>query len=94
MIPPKYLTIFWFEFERFPEPTQLNFGCGVTGFDYDDALLLLQTRVFTDREMPPILSSIENISLTNLEQSHVAPNIGNVVERGIWFPNRYPAPIH
>jgi hypothetical protein len=93
MIPTKYLTRYWFSFEPFPEPTPLNLGCGVTAFDYEDALMLLDTRVFRESGIPPIKSRIENVDVRDLEQRHVAPNIGVVSERGIWFPLTYHAPL-
>ena len=89
MIPMKRLRRFWFTFERIDSLTALNLGCGVTAYDYDDAITLLQERVFTDETIPKITGCIEDIDVSTLDHSHVLPNIGIVIARGIWFPQGY-----
>ena len=80
------LSRFWFRFERFSEPTALNFGCGVTAFDRSDAERILKSTVFADQNMPRIEDVVENIEFEMLESRHVAPNIGVMSVRGVWFP--------
>ena len=80
------LNRFWFRFERFSEPTSLNFGCGVTAFDRSDAERILKSTVFADQNMPRIEDVVENIEFEMLESHHVAPNIGVMSVRGVWFP--------
>ncbi|HEX2581552.1 MAG TPA: hypothetical protein VHL08_06195 [Dongiaceae bacterium] len=80
---------YWFQFEALPRPTALNLGCGVTAFDYDDAIYLLCERVFGQNGPPPIIKCIENIDFSALEKGHVLPNIGQPDARGIWFPQGY-----
>lgn len=36
---------FWFEFEHFNYPTVFDIGCGVTAYDYDDAVNILKERM-------------------------------------------------
>src|SRR5688572_1906944 len=37
---------YWFEFEPSLTPSFINMGCGVTAYDYDDAVSLLSHHVF------------------------------------------------
>lgn len=78
---------FWFRFA--PSSTNrgvLNLGCGVTAFDYDDAVELLKSSVFRDEPLPQIVDVIEDVDVQTLDQKHVVPNMGTVVHRGVWFP--------
>ena len=83
---------FWFRFERFPVPTALNLGCGVTAHNREDAIALLEERVFCDQPMRPIVEVLDDVSLSQLDHKHVRPNLGNHLERGIWFPQGYDKP--
>ena len=87
-----HLKKFWFCFEPFPKPSPINLGCGVTAYNYDDAVYLLQDRVFGEHGVPRIVECIENIEQTALDQKHVLPNIGDAAIRGIWFPQGYGVP--
>ena len=81
---------FWFRFE--PIPTAINLGCGVTAFSREDALAVLQQRVFGANGIPPLVEVIEDITRTALDPKHVVPNIGMLEERGVWFPQGYDEP--
>ena len=76
---------FWFSFEKIGRPTPLNLGCGVTAYDYDDAIALLQERVFPEETIPKIIECIRDVDVSTLEANHVLPNLGSVIDRGIWF---------
>jgi hypothetical protein len=87
------LVRFWFEFDYGPAPTGIstwNPGppvCGVTAFDYEDAIRIVKVELFLDRSMPTVKSVIENVdvsTLKELEQPYLyhAPPIW----RGVWFP--------
>ena len=80
---------FWFRFETIPEPTALNLGCGVTAYNRDDALGLLREYVFGQNGPPPIIECIEDVAMDQIEQKHARPNVGNILVRGIWFPQGY-----
>lgn len=86
------LTRYWFEFENPPNGTALNLGCGVTAYNYDDAVSLLHERVFGEVEFR-IVKYIEDIDIRTLDEKHILPNIGLVPVRGIWFPLGYSAGI-
>lgn len=64
-------------------------GCGVTAFSYEDALDLLQDKVFTEKPIPPVSSVIEDVDVSTLDADHVRPNMGNPLKCGIWFPLAY-----
>ena len=85
----KSLRRYWFNFEKLSKPSPLNLGCGVTAYDYDDAINLLCQRVFAGKELPRIVEYSEDVDVSNLDQKHVLPNIGLVTSRGIWFPQGY-----
>jgi hypothetical protein len=79
---------FWIRFERIPKPTFLNWGCGVTAYDQEDAVELLEQGFQSMRmEMPKIAQILEGVEVEDLEQNHVVPNIGDMNVRGVWFPN-------
>ena len=85
----KQLRRFWFNFEMIGMLTALNLGCGVTAYDYDDAITLLQERVFSKETIPKITRCIRDVDVSTLDANHVLPNLGLVVDRGIWFPQGY-----
>lgn len=70
-------------------PIGILIGCGVTGYDYDDAINLIKRRVFKMDDLSPILDCIENVDISSLDSNHVLPNMGMVTDRGIWFPLGY-----
>ena len=80
---------FWVRFEQLPRPTAINLGCGVTALSLNDALSIIQERVFGDDPCPSIVECIEDVSLEQIEQKHARPNIGNVLRRGVWFPQGF-----
>jgi hypothetical protein len=80
---------YWFRFQRFAKPTPLNLGCGVTAYNYDDALALLAARVFLGEPVPPIAQVIEDVDISTLDPKHVLPNLETPVQRGVWFPKGY-----
>lgn len=88
----KPLRRYWFRFEKFPKPSAINLGCGVSAYDYEDALVLLRERVFGGNGPPPIEQCIEDVEISTLEANHVLPNLGRVDIRGIWFPQGYEEP--
>ncbi|MDE1461026.1 hypothetical protein [Spartinivicinus poritis] len=82
---------FWFRFDFKLDdgsPPGLLMGCGVTAYNYDDALELLKSKVFKDI-VPPPKSVEEDVDVSTLDTGHVLPNMGNVTVRGIWFPLGY-----
>ncbi|MBR1088232.1 hypothetical protein JQ621_12230 [Bradyrhizobium manausense] len=66
-------------------------GFGITARDWQDAMHLLAEarRVLTGQpdEESIVDSSTEVRSIDDLDQNHVAPNIGVMLRRGVWFPN-------
>lgn len=77
---------FWFEFEHCNYPTVFNIGCGVTAYDYDDAVNILKERMFSGQVLPTITRVIPDVDVRELDQGHVIPNMGLVTQRGVWFP--------
>ncbi len=83
---------YWFQFD-IPNsgiyPLGLLAGCGVTAYNYDDALELLQKKVFGKEAIPSIQKVVEDIDVSTLDEGHVLPNMGIPILRGIWFPKGY-----
>jgi hypothetical protein len=84
---------YWFKFERLPVPAAVNLGCGVTAHSRDDALALVKERVFGTEKLPPLVEVVDDVDVSSLERKHVLPNLGNLRERGIWFPQGYDRPL-
>ncbi|WP_293312933.1 hypothetical protein [Pedobacter sp. UBA5917] len=81
---------YWFEFKNYPKvPPGTRMGCGVTAFDYEDALAMLKEKVFNGGNLAHIICTKENIDISTLDANHVLPNIGLANKRGIWFPPGY-----
>lgn len=64
----------------------LGYGCGVTAYSLEDAVGIMKRDLFINESMPEIREVVENVDLSTLDKSHVLPNIGPPVDRGIWFP--------
>lgn len=81
-------TRYWIDFKCFERPTPLNLGYGVTAESKEAALELVRRVVFNDESFE-VENIIENVSIADLDQAHVVPNMGNPMIRGIWFPLGY-----
>ena len=73
---------FWITFERLPRPSVLNIGMGCTARTEADARLLVKNAV-PDMAIQTIKPVTD---LSSLDQGHVLPNMGDISQRGIWFP--------
>jgi hypothetical protein len=80
---------YWFEFELPQAKARIvvyGLGCGVTAYDYDDAISLMNDHLFSAQEIPPIRRVIETVDVSTLDAKHVRVNIGVPIYRGVWFP--------
>jgi hypothetical protein len=83
---------FWIEFNIdsvFLFPPGIGTGCGVTAFDLEDAIKLMNEKIFILTPVPEIIKAIEDININELDQGHVIPNMLSPHSRGIWFPRGY-----
>ena len=86
------MTRYWFEFNLayYPSlPPGIRMGCGVTAFNYEDALNIIQDKIFNHHTMAPIVNVITGIDLSTLDKDHILSNAGLPNVRGIWFPLGY-----
>jgi len=86
------LSRFWIEFVESNGaglPIGVSRGCGVSAYSYNDAIKILEYRVFSTKKIPQIAKVIENVDVSLLDEGHVQPNMGNVLIRGVWFPLGY-----
>jgi hypothetical protein len=83
-----HLHRYWFEFggPRHALPLGAWLGCGVTAVDRADAERLLVDGPFRGKPLPPVERIIEDVDVGELDAGHVLPNIGDVTQRGVWFP--------
>lgn len=82
---------YWFEFDfnEISPSFGIRMGCGLTAYDYSDALNLLSNKVFKEKPLPNIIKTIENIDVSTLDPGHVLPNMLSPDKRGVWFPLGY-----
>jgi hypothetical protein len=83
---------YWFQFDLKlgdDAPAGTLLGCGVTAFNYEDAIALLGERVFRSASLPPIVEVREDVDVSQLDPGHVLPNMGIPIDRGVWFPKGY-----
>lgn len=64
-------------------------GVGVTAYTKEDAMKLVQARIFQGNQIPPIRRFKVDISIGDLDPKHVVPNMRDPSKRGIWFPAGY-----
>ncbi|SDQ21001.1 hypothetical protein SAMN05428982_0103 [Pseudoxanthomonas sp. CF385] len=69
---------YWFQVDR-------GLGYGVTALSVDDARGLL-TKYGYPRSDERITGVIEDVAVDALDASHVMPNAGPLVIRGVWYP--------
>jgi hypothetical protein len=80
---------YWFEFERNQIPDHLALGCGVTAYNYDDALYILCKKVFRDSVVPSPKIVIEDIDVSTLDAGPALVNMAPPNLRGISYPLSY-----
>jgi len=61
-------------------------GCGITAWNYEDAVSILKEKVFINESLPDIKKVTENIDVSKLDADHVGPNMMPPNVRGIWYP--------
>jgi len=77
---------YWVNIEEKAGPTFFNLGVGITARSDADARDLFESAFGSEHRIISILP-IED--MRQIEQNHVAPNMGNWFQRGIWFPLGY-----
>lgn len=65
-------------------------GFGVTAFSLDEALRIIGSEGYSDFLPNDCtgLKVIENVTINDLDQSNVVPNMGPMMMRGLWYPCR------
>lgn len=88
----KLLHRYWVEFDAAHLPSSfffLRLGCGVTAYNIEDALSIIQFKIFQGKEVPPIKSLVSDVDISLLDPDHVLPNMEPPILRGIWFPRGF-----
>jgi hypothetical protein len=82
--------VFWIQFvDATALPPGMHLGCGITAYDQSDVMQIFADRVHISHPDLKIASVRRVLSIDELEQGHVRPNMGNFLIRGIWFPLGY-----
>lgn len=82
------LTRYWIRFKSNEEhegATILRY-CGVTAFDFEDALKMIKRQVIYFDSPQDLVSVVENVDVSELDANHIPPNIGLTCCRGVWYP--------
>ena len=82
MIKDPRCRTFWL---TFPSQPDAPIGMGVTARSIEDAFVLLEQHGFDLHRRGPVTVR-ENVTVADLDQQHVVPNMGPIVFRGIWYP--------
>jgi hypothetical protein len=83
---------YWFEFDIdtvFNCPPGISWGCGITAYDLNDAIRILDDKIFSKITRPPFKKVVENVNIQTLDAGHVIPNMKPPINRGVWFPIGY-----
>jgi hypothetical protein len=86
------LTRFWFRFDLTfdqPHPPGTLLGCGVTAESKEEAIRLLEEKVFHSDAFPHIKECIGGVDIKSIDKGHVQPNMANPERLGVWFPLGY-----
>jgi len=76
------LTPFWIV----PPRKHAPLGFGVTAFSLEDAFRIIEEAGYELPEDRSTLHVTEDVKVSDLDQSHVIPNSGPIVVRGMWYP--------
>jgi hypothetical protein len=76
---------YWITFKN-PPLGFFQVGVGVTAAPEAEASEILASALF---ELPEIDAVRPIQHFDEIEQNHVAPNMGNILKRGVWFPRGY-----
>ena len=70
----------------FPNDSHFPVGFGVTAWSIEDAYRLLEERGFYFHQQASRVAIRENITVDDIDYSHVAVNAGPIIVRGVWYP--------
>jgi len=80
---------YWIEFDLTnyaDPPMSMDMGLGVTARSEEQALAIIQERLFSGRLLPDVRNVARDIDVSGLDPKHIRPNMGNPAVLGIWFP--------
>jgi hypothetical protein len=83
---------FWFEFDFVGVnnvPNGVDMGIGVTAFNYDDAISILNLKVFKTYRLPTIKKMTEAIDIATLDKQQILTATLPDNLRGVWYPLGY-----
>jgi hypothetical protein len=83
---------YWIEFEGSVFSTGFGPGCGVTAWTKEDAIALLRSGPFRDKQMPAVSAIKTDVDVSSLDEGHVLPNMEAPNRRGIWYPRGFALP--
>src|SRR4051812_22302734 len=78
------LTAYWIV----PPPPPGPLGFGITAWSLEDVLRIIRAMGY-EMFLPEDLNELvvrEGVTVAELDQGHVVPNMGPIAVRGLWFP--------
>jgi len=72
---------------RFWFPVTVGIGVGVTAFSPEEARLLADEGLAYLPAGASLLELVVDVDVRDLDQRHVAPNMGPCNLRGVWYPH-------
>ena len=84
MQPDSRLETYWISF---PQDRNLPIGIGVTAYSEEDAFSLIQEQGFDQWYADAVEVCVTTgVTISDLDQSKIVPNIGPMQLRGVWYP--------
>ena len=84
---------YWFEFDFSTGDLRSYgylppYGCGITAYDYADALWIMRHFILRENELPKFSQVIENVDVSTLKMQNISIELGLGVPvwRGVWYP--------
>jgi hypothetical protein len=78
------LRAFWL---TFPKDPRLPMGIGVTAYSREDAFAVIAEQGISWHLEAAEIEVRQDVTLDDLDQRHVLPNIGPMRFRGVWYPS-------
>ncbi|MEM7401395.1 MAG: hypothetical protein AAF304_05535 [Pseudomonadota bacterium] len=79
------LTTYWI---TFPNDTDMSLplGIGVTAYSLEDAMELIEQQGITWHKEASEINIKEGVTISDLDERNIVPNIGPMQFRGVWCP--------
>lgn len=80
-----FIGIFWISKFIGYVLSRTNIYTGRYIYNYDDAIKILDEKIFVTTRRPPFKRVVEDVDICTLDQGHVIPNMKPPIYRGVWL---------